>query len=305
MGETRSWEVEELHARLERDHGPTALRIVKAFEQRLDAEYSGSAVAIQWRGSRFRKDKFATLWPWIEYGRIVYYPPVCFRVDGRVEVPFWSMGGLTPRWNTYQDSKTVRIPFDEEEKRRELRDCLNGVPRINLKPGNPNGRSNFDLLLLEDRETFDKLVEVFDWYVNQIVEGSAKLPSNGVEARIKSDLDSLKTEETYFEGTKSKRFVNHYERSDKLRAETVKHHGVKCKVCGFDFEEVYGERGKDFIEAHHLVPVSSLGKETEVDPKSDMTVLCSNCHRMVHRRKDHVLTPEELRSLMGKRGGRV
>lgn len=166
---TRSWDVEEVRARLEHEQGSAALRIVREFEQRLDHRYSDTATTIEWRGSSLRKDEHATLWPWIEYGGVFYYPPVCFRVDGKVEVPFWTMGGLTSRWNTYRDSKTIRTPFDKEEKRRELRDCLNGVPRVNLKPGNPNGRSNFDLLLLEDRETFDKLVEVFGWYVSQIV----------------------------------------------------------------------------------------------------------------------------------------
>jgi 5-methylcytosine-specific restriction protein A len=46
--------------------------------------------------------------------------------------------------------------------------------------------------------------------------------------------------------------------------------------------------------------VSTLGEETKVDSKHDMTVVCSNCHRMIHRRKDEVLTPEELRCLLRK-----
>ena len=115
---------------------------------------------------------------------------------------------------------------------------------------------------------------------------------------VASDLDSLQMEEGYFEGNKKKRFVNYYERDENLRAAAVGHHGVTCKVCRFNFEDIYGERGKDYIEVHHLRPVSTLGKETKVDPKSDMTVLCSNCHRMIHRRKNHVLTPEELKSLL-------
>lgn len=207
---------------------------------------------------------------------------------------------MTRRWNTYHDRRTIYTPFREEEKRRELRDHLNKIPRITLKPGNPNGRSNFGLRLLEGRETFDKLLEGFDWYVNEIVTGSRRLPPEGIEAKVKADLDSLDAEEEYFEGRRKQRLTNHYERNPKLRAAAVEYHGVTCKVCGFNFEEVYGERGKDFVEAHHLIPVSSLGKETKVDPESDMTVLCSNCHRMIHRRKDQVLTPEDLRSLLRK-----
>ncbi|WP_342129800.1 HNH endonuclease [Hydrogenophaga sp. OTU3427] len=62
------------------------------------------------------------------------------------------------------------------------------------------------------------------------------------------------------------------------------HDRLFCEACGFDFEKVYGERGKEFIECHHTKPVSQLevGEKTKL---SDLVMLCSNCHRMVHRRK--------------------
>ena len=38
------------------------------------------------------------------------------------------------------------------------------------------------------------------------------------------------------------------------------------------------------IEAHHLVPISQLkGQKVRRDPIKDFAVLCSNCHRMIHR----------------------
>ncbi|MDR6194760.1 MrcB family domain-containing protein [Siphonobacter sp. SORGH_AS_0500] len=63
--------------------------------------------------------------------------------------------------------------------------------------------------------------------------------------------------------------------------------GYTCKACDFNFEEKYGELGKSFIEAHHLVPISTLdGIEVELDARKDFVVLCSNCHRMIHKLKD-------------------
>ena len=32
--------------------------------------------------------------------------------------------------------------------------------------------------------------------------------------------------------------------------------GLACRVCGFDFERVYGPRGNGFAEAHHTVPLA-------------------------------------------------
>jgi hypothetical protein len=55
-----------------------------------------------------------------------------------------------------------------------------------------------------------------------------------------------------------------------------------CEVCGFSFSETYGELGREFIESHHLKPLSEVkpGEQTDVD---DLLMVCSNCHSMLHR----------------------
>ncbi|WP_419958778.1 HNH endonuclease [Psychrobacillus psychrotolerans] len=63
-----------------------------------------------------------------------------------------------------------------------------------------------------------------------------------------------------------------------------KHGRLFCEVCDFDFYGKYGEIGEDFIEGHHTIPVSELkdGQSTRVD---DIALVCSNCHKMLHRRR--------------------
>jgi 5-methylcytosine-specific restriction protein A len=74
------------------------------------------------------------------------------------------------------------------------------------------------------------------------------------------------------------------------------HNGqVFCQICGFNFAKKYGEVGTDFIEAHHTVPVSELTKKT-MTTISDIALVCSNCHRMLHRRRPW-LSMKELQSL--------
>ena len=68
--------------------------------------------------------------------------------------------------------------------------------------------------------------------------------------------------------------------------------------CNFNFEKRYGKRGKDFIEVHHTKPVSEFLEETQVNPKTDMVVLCSNCHRIVHRERNNVLSLDELKNII-------
>lgn len=119
-----------------------------------------------------------------------------------------------------------------------------------------------------------------------------------LESQVAADLESARSEETFEEGATSAKLVAYYERNPKIRASAIRLHGTTCKACGFNFEQTYGARGKDFIEVHHLVPISTYIEATGINPESDLTVLCSNCHRIVHRIKDNPLSLEQLKELI-------
>lgn len=59
---------------------------------------------------------------------------------------------------------------------------------------------------------------------------------------------------------------------------------LRCEFCEFSFLDVYGEIGEGFIEAHHTVPISELDGERKTKI-SELALVCSNCHRMLHREK--------------------
>ncbi len=59
---------------------------------------------------------------------------------------------------------------------------------------------------------------------------------------------------------------------------------LRCEICGFSFVETYGQLGQGFIEAHHTIPVSQLSGEIETKVE-DIALVCSNCHRMLHRHR--------------------
>ena len=63
-----------------------------------------------------------------------------------------------------------------------------------------------------------------------------------------------------------------------------KHGKLFCQVCGFDFLDRYGELGRDFIEAHHTIPVSTFKGQVKTK-LSDIALVCANCHRMLHKRR--------------------
>lgn len=96
--------------------------------------------------------------------------------------------------------------------------------------------------------------------------------------------DSLATVE---EGMVIYRLHKYYERNSKInrqkKALHLKKYGqLDCEACDFNFHKTYGDLGKGYIECHHTTPLSQIGGET-ITTLNDLALVCSNCHRMIHR----------------------
>ena len=111
------------------------------------------------------------------------------------------------------------------------------------------------------------------------------------------DVDYPEDDEKLYEGALVTVKANKYERNQKARRECVAKKGYQCSVCGRDFEATYGEIGKNFIHVHHLTPISTIGKEYELNVDTDLVPVCPNCHYMLHR-KDPPYTIEELKDIL-------
>ncbi|MBX2968283.1 MAG: HNH endonuclease [Cyclobacteriaceae bacterium] len=57
---------------------------------------------------------------------------------------------------------------------------------------------------------------------------------------------------------------------------------IKCECCKFDFYEAYGQLGENFIECHHKIHLATGERITKIE---DLALVCSNCHRMLHRKQ--------------------
>lgn len=101
--------------------------------------------------------------------------------------------------------------------------------------------------------------------------------------------------ERYVEGASTRVAVNAYERNRKARAACIKHYGASCAVCDFNFEKVFGAIGRGFIHVHHVVSLSEIAKEYELDPIRDLIPVCPNCHAIIHLTQP-MLSVEELRN---------
>lgn len=76
---------------------------------------------------------------------------------------------------------------------------------------------------------------------------------------------------------------------------------LSCEVCDFDFGAIYGYLGEGFCEVHHLSPLSA-SDESVTTTLADLAILCSNCHRIIHR-SNPMLSVAELSAVV--RNGRL
>ena len=105
-----------------------------------------------------------------------------------------------------------------------------------------------------------------------------------------------------YEGKVEEKKVAIRNRSQKLRDEAIyfysQNGGLKCCICGFSFEETYGDLGKGYIEIHHEKPIfqyDEIGTEQFMqDALQNVKPVCANCHRMLHRDSKHPLAISEL-----------
>lgn len=104
-------------------------------------------------------------------------------------------------------------------------------------------------------------------------------------------LDSVKNEGA-LEGHRKLRQHYSLERSSRIVAEKKQrykesNHGLlKCEICDFNFQNFYPtELGTDFIEVHHLIPLGKIDTPRKTTME-DLLLVCSNCHRMIHRTHD-------------------
>ncbi|MDM8556728.1 HNH endonuclease [Desulfococcaceae bacterium HSG7] len=88
-----------------------------------------------------------------------------------------------------------------------------------------------------------------------------------------------------YSATENRKLVTKHiirERNSNLSSHRKRRDGYQCQICKMKFEKVYGEIGKNFAEAHHIIPLAQL-ETTQRTTINDLVTVCANCHRMLHK----------------------
>lgn len=236
-----------------------------------------------------------------------------------------------PKWHRDEIIIALDLYFDlnrgtidkKNAKIIEVSRVLNELPLFSDRPDaqrfrNPNGvslkLSNF--LAIDDSyegkgmsggSKLDK--QIFDEFVNQ----KEKLHSIATEIKLITQNQELKTKiatieeddltknDGVLEGEIFYKLHKLRERDQKIveskKSQYYNTFGIlDCEVCKFEFQPFYGDIGKGFIECHHKNPLFTL-KSTVKTKIDDLALVCSNCHRMLHR-SSKFLSIDELATMI-------
>lgn len=141
--------------------------------------------------------------------------------------------------------------------------------------------------------------------LNGFIQGPRKVDDNlkgYIEKYFNDGAESLfpdSVPEKTYEGAVKTVKVNRYERNPVARQKCIEYHGNECSICGLSFEDKYGELGEGYIQVHHIIPISEIGEEYQVDYKKDLIPVCPNCHAMLHRKLNgKTVSIDELKSIV-------
>ncbi len=216
-----------------------------------------------------------------------------FLLNNQTGINVWL---LIVEWSSKNGFYVVLFPEDKSGPIAEIHTVIKegneSVLKWKYSPSKRDGKN------AERKDYFDKYF--FD--LNVLIS----IPSSGAEVsdflrelialftlRLKADnLDEdVPDYRDGFPEGKLKEKLHLYRERNSALIKTVKKDALKkygkldCACCSFNFKDTYGELGLDFIEAHHIVPVSDLDPAGDETKKEDIVLVCANCHRMLHKRR--------------------
>jgi len=186
--------------------------------------------------------------------------------------------------NLYTSRWKISAERTKDSVMEKLSDCANWELK---KDYNSEQDSMFFGTFKADQVRFKKLANCIRIFLNHNLIFTDALEN------IHSTFEGASKEVIHFRRERDQRII----KAKKQRV-LLEKNKLECEACLFNFTEKYGDRGDQFIEVHHTIPLSEndLGQITFID---DLVLLCSNCHRIIHRRRPWI-SLEDLKKIISE-----
>ncbi len=134
------------------------------------------------------------------------------------------------------------------------------------------------------KETKQLSSEIADFFISLNSALSLEILKN---IKLPQGLENQKTLRQYLERKRYKFIATRRKQQDKYI----------CQVCRFDFVKAYGEFGRSYAEAHHIVPLRK-NDQPRITTIDDLITVCSNCHSMLDRMEGTTTDIERLKKIV-------
>lgn len=91
-----------------------------------------------------------------------------------------------------------------------------------------------------------------------------------------------------------------FETDPEIRLTVLKIHGTCCAICGFNYEDFYGDVGRGYIQIHQMFKNDE--NMEDFDLTTDFIPICENCHGILHRSKDLNISVKDLKQIIRLKG---
>lgn len=234
-------------------------------------------------------------------------------------------GHGNPRWTRDETLLALDLYFDcakrppgkEDQRVIDLSNLLRSLPIYSKDQRkdsfrNPDGVA-FKILNLHQVATGKGLkntskVDVDIWTefgdAPETVKQLAKSIRSGSDELVATNATQQESPDEFREGTIITRVHQRRERDSRLRKKLLRKRkdstGLSCDLCSCDAKNLPASLQDAMFEAHHVKPLSTYTEGVATALK-DVSLLCANCHRLIHRaisQEKRWLTIEEAKELI-------
>ena len=186
----------------------------------------------------------------------------------------------------YKDPKNLKHPWCRDVELIAIANSINSIPNPGyfnfLKPN--RGATNPIINLTNSQgfseiKTKEKLWKLFQPHFCNELSNTIFIPEESIGIYGEFEGDKIIRKHIRQEITNRNSKIVQIAKSEAFENGKGR---ILCECCSFDFVHFYGELGTKYIECHHRI---HLSKGERITQTSDLALVCSNCHRMLHRKK--------------------